>query len=108
MERRRHQRAPLVREAIAYFGNTGAPCRTLDVSTGGIALALPTAQRAGQFVRISWSFASGVWVDADVVIVRVDRRYAEWVHGTSFLNVEAAIARQIEDYVKTYDPAATP
>src|SRR5262245_1985475 len=106
-ERRRHQRAPLNREAVAYVGNGQAGCRTLDVSVGGIALSSASSQPVGQFARVSWSFAAGKWVDADIVIVRVDQRQNEFVIGASFLRIDAAVTSRIAELVLEHTSADT-
>src|SRR5262245_54326427 len=101
---RRRPRAPLDREAVAYVGNSQAECRTLDVSVGGIALSTRTAHESGQFARLSWAFAAGQRVDADIVIVRVDRRADEYILGAAFLRIDANVTNRIAELVLSLSP----
>lgn len=102
-ERRTQPRVKLVGSAVAFMADQRIDCRTVDVSTSGIALWSPVTRAPGHFLRVNFSLATpgGIprWYDADGVVVRVEPRASGVVLGVQFLVIDDRVARDVHAYV---------
>lgn len=102
-ERRSQPRVPLVGSAVAFMADQRIDCRTIDVSTSGIALWSPVTRAPGHFLRVNFSLSvpGGIprWYDADGVVVRVEPRASGVLLGVQFLVIDDRVARDVHAYV---------
>lgn len=102
-ERRSQPRVQLAGAAVAFMADQRIDCRTVDVSTSGIALWSPVTRAPGHFLRVNFSLSTpgGIprWYDADGVVVRVQSRASGVLLGVQFLVIDDRVARDLHAYV---------
>lgn len=103
-ERRAQPRVPLASSAVAFMADQRIECRSVDVSTTGIALWSPITRSPGHFLRVNFSLAppGGIprWYDADGVVVRVEPRASGVLLGVQFLVVDDRVVRDLHAFVE--------
>jgi hypothetical protein len=112
-ERRSQPRVPLAGTAVAFMADQRIDCRSIDVSTSGIALWSPVTRAPGHFLRVNFSLSlpGGIprWYDADGVVVRVEPRASGVLLGVQFLVIDDRVARDVHAYVmRNLSPATRP
>jgi hypothetical protein len=85
---RRATRVPIDTDAIAVLGGELIPCRTLNLSVSGLALAAPVRRGTGRPVRVDF-FLSEIfgWVSVDALLVRDEVHKGGFLWGVSFLDL---------------------
>ncbi len=101
----RASRVALEVPASVCVGSERLPCRLLNVSTTGIALASGSQRSLGTWVRISFELPGQLGAtDADAVVVRNGERGSEVEWGLQFLNLRPEARAQLREFVGCAPP----
>lgn len=103
-ERRAHPRAALDEgHAVVFVENRRVKATVLDISTGGMALALPATVEPTMYLRVNFALplhdGQEQWFDADGVVLRTAKTSDVRVLAVQFSVIEGHVASQIHGYV---------
>lgn len=106
-ERRASLRAALEQgQAIVFVENKRVRARPIDISTNGMALALPATVELGTYLRVNFALRSATgqdhWVDVDGVVTRAAMQSSERFLALQFSVIEGHVALLIHEYVERH------